>query len=689
MNTNTTSTITMKYINLDGLSTSQIIQKYEEILFKKENILNQLSIQLNESQEKYIEISDKIDLLTSRNKELNENKLKVDKALNQQRTDKDLLFIKLNNLITENDKLKNIISGKKEVKPIQNNNDIKEKNNNFKKNNKENKTLYESLKPEKTKENNNINNKMNLSKKNESPKKKEILNNEKKINITEKINNDNKSEGKKELNDNNKNDIKNEINIKKEKVEEIKINKENNEKNKDENKDDKIEENIFEKKEVKKEEISEKKEEKENNENKNIIKDDKINEIKDSEDNLKKETNNNINKEEDKKEEIIIEEEIDENEIEIINNNNENNNENNINNIDLNLTKANSSQEFRKIKENIKINRINNYLSKDFNYLKSLYKFTFIGIWDQYNKFYKGNMTLDTIILGNKDTFDILIQSKLMSSSEDKRENENLYICCIVKPTHHIKGYMSTEKTSIKFTHCEEDEQSKKLLENDISYDKEQKCCFGSTFKAHIKDSEKVCIEIKYADMRFIVLRTYFYQDTSCEIYTFSNKSYLLNFKDNKELHKFIDNILNHEQFRCVEGNDFKPIKLLGYEKTSDIQSKSISLDKIMEEWQNNNISTLHYIMWLNIFSGRSFNDLTQYPVLPWIITNYKNDKLSTKDYRDLKIPIGMIEISKESQERKQKFIDNYGELKDSLKDDNPDFNYNDFLKKGDKYLND
>ena len=410
--------------------------------------------------------------------------------------------------------------------------------------------------------------------------------------------------------------------------------------------------------------------------NKNIIK----------EENKNKEIIFNNNKEGD----IIIEKEIDENENEIIDGNIENNNENDIYDIDLSLksNKFNSSQEFKKIKENIKINKTNNYLSKDFNYLKSLYKFTFKGIWDQYKKFYKGNMTLDNIILGNKDTFDILIQSKLMSSSENKRENENLYICCIVKPTHHIKGYMSTEKTSIKFTHCEEDEQSKKLLENDLSYDKELNCCFGSTFKSHIKDSEKVCIEIKYADMRFIILRSYYYQDTSCEIYTFSNKSYLLNFKDNKELNKFIDNILNHEIFRPVKGKDFKGTKLLGYEKAYDKKSESFFV-KIIEEWQNNSISTLHYIMWLNIFSGRSFNDLTQYPVLPWIITNYEKDELSIDDYRNLSIPMGMIEINEKSLKRKEKFFEFYNNFKDNFKEQNPDFNYNDYLKKGDEYLND
>ena len=112
MNINITSS--MKYIDLEGLTPLQIIQKYEELLLQRENNIKLISAQLNDSQQKYFEVSEAIEQLTKRNKELNEEKLKCDKTLNQQRTDKDLLFIKLNNLISENDKLTNLIQGKKE-----------------------------------------------------------------------------------------------------------------------------------------------------------------------------------------------------------------------------------------------------------------------------------------------------------------------------------------------------------------------------------------------------------------------------------------------------------------------------------------------------------------------------------------------------------------------------------------------
>ena len=42
-----------------------------------------------------------------------------------------------------------------------------------------------------------------------------------------------------------------------------------------------------------------------------------------------------------------------------------------------------------------------------------------------------------------------------------------------------------------------------------------------------------------------------------------------------------------------------------------------------MKEWIKYQISTLENLLWMNIFGGRSSNDLTQYPVFPWLITDY------------------------------------------------------------------
>lgn len=49
--------------------------------------------------------------------------------------------------------------------------------------------------------------------------------------------------------------------------------------------------------------------------------------------------------------------------------------------------------------------------------------------------------------------------------------------------------------------------------------------------------------------------------------------------------------------------------------------------------------------MWLNFVSGRSYQDLTQYPVLPWIVINFdKGIKMDTiNTYRDLNRNMGSL----------------------------------------------
>ena len=245
-------TSSMKYINLDGLTPLQIIQKYEELLLQRENIIKQLSNQLNDSQQKYIEVSETIEQLTNKNKELNDTKLKCDKTLNQHRTDKDLLFIKLNNLISENDKLTNLIKGKKDPKSSSsphggNKKKEKEKDKNKDKDKDKNKNKIindnksqnirlELKKEEKTK--------INISPKNEDKKKEEK-------NESNKIEDD---KSKDENKDKDKDKDKYNLEIKDEKkIENININNVINEENKDKKEDKKEDIKSEDKKEDKKE----------------------------------------------------------------------------------------------------------------------------------------------------------------------------------------------------------------------------------------------------------------------------------------------------------------------------------------------------------------------------------------------------------------------------------------------------
>ena len=66
-------------------------------------------------------------------------------------------------------------------------------------------------------------------------------------------------------------------------------------------------------------------------------------------------------------------------------------------------------------------------------------------------------------------------------------------------------------------------------------------------------------------------------------------------------------------------------------------------LEQATEKWSNGLIDTYSYLMILNTLSGRTYNDLAQYPVLPWILGNYSSDNIDLTEsntFRDFNYPI-------------------------------------------------
>lgn len=43
-------------------------------------------------------------------------------------------------------------------------------------------------------------------------------------------------------------------------------------------------------------------------------------------------------------------------------------------------------------------------------------------------------------------------------------------------------------------------------------------------------------------------------------------------------------------------------------------------------------LSNFDYLLWLNTLAGRSVNDLTQYPVFPWVLADYTSNELNLHD---------------------------------------------------------
>lgn len=50
-------------------------------------------------------------------------------------------------------------------------------------------------------------------------------------------------------------------------------------------------------------------------------------------------------------------------------------------------------------------------------------------------------------------------------------------------------------------------------------------------------------------------------------------------------------------------------------------------LTEMCARWQKKILANAEYLIFLNFAANRSFNDPTQYPVFPWVITDYRNEK--------------------------------------------------------------
>lgn len=117
--------------------------------------------------------------------------------------------------------------------------------------------------------------------------------------------------------------------------------------------------------------------------------------------------------------------------------------------------------------------------------------------------------------------------------------------------------------------------------------------------------------------------------------------SYFLNFTT-KSRNKVFTKILSLQPLNLSYGTGRSPSELL---RSSGLTQK----------WQNREISNFEYLMQLNTIAGRSYNDLSQYPVLPWILRDYSSSVLDLNDensFRDLSRPIGVVNVKNEEEVR-------------------------------------
>ncbi|XP_026328145.1 neurobeachin isoform X1 [Hyposmocoma kahamanoa] len=146
-----------------------------------------------------------------------------------------------------------------------------------------------------------------------------------------------------------------------------------------------------------------------------------------------------------------------------------------------------------------------------------------------------------------------------------------------------------------------------------------------------------------FSEIRAIFSRRYLLQSLAIEMFLASRTSIFFAFPDQTTVKKVIKALprvgvgIKYGIPQTRRASMMSPRQLM---RNSNMTQK----------WQRREISNFEYLMFLNTIAGRTYNDLNQYPVFPWVLTNYESEELDLSqpsNYRDLSKPIGALNPSR------------------------------------------
>ena len=254
------------------------------------------------------------------------------------------------------------------------------------------------------------------------------------------------------------------------------------------------------------------------------------------------------------------------------------------------------------------------------------------------------------------------------------KRQQNQEKCCLVKATHHVKGYISIIEMDYNGVDCFElyffsyMAQTAEPICNNISKSEDtngeinsKNLCYGSIFPCPRKDCG-IIFNIKSKDILFILIREYYHRISAIEIFTYNNKSYYFNFNNcfindkNKNLNGLLQKISNY--FEKIKVNIPKQDKniFLGFYNPDFQQYLYPLFSEEINIWKKKNKCYSNYdkLIIINLLSNRSFKDIYQYPVFPMFY-----EHIGLKE-RDMNKHIGLLDINEESSQRKKLIIESY-----------------------------
>jgi hypothetical protein len=177
-----------------------------------------------------------------------------------------------------------------------------------------------------------------------------------------------------------------------------------------------------------------------------------------------------------------------------------------------------------------------------------------------------------------------------------------------------------------------------------------------------------------YEDVRDIRRARYLLQDRALELFSSVGNNTLISFNERAARESVYTAIIAASPALAVRAED----SVAGMHRDAKIEQGflgSLTGGKtITQRWVDGEISNFQYLMSLNTLAGRSYNDLNQYPVFPFVLKDYESQELDLDDpsiYRDLSKPMGA-----QTANRAEGFKLRYEAWDDTLNEETPAFHY-------------
>lgn len=191
----------------------------------------------------------------------------------------------------------------------------------------------------------------------------------------------------------------------------------------------------------------------------------------------------------------------------------------------------------------------------------------------------------------------------------------------LVAPVIVARGTLSITTTEIYFEVDEDDPTFKKIDAKVLGY------------------TEGLHGKWMFSEIRAVFSRRYLLQNTGLEVFMANRTSVMFNFPDQATVKKVVYSLP-----RVGVGTSYGLPQARRISLATPRQLFKSS--NMTQRWQRREISNFEYLMFLNTIAGRTYNDLNQYPVFPWVLTNYESEDLDLTlpgNFRDLSKPIGAL----------------------------------------------